>query len=150
MTLITASSIRTLQATSRFYFIRLAFTFARREMRAGVQGFIIFLACLSLGVAAIAGVNTLSASLVSSIAAEGQNILGGDLRFSLIHREADEKERRYLEGLGRISVNPTMRAMARLPDGSDQALTELKGIDRAYPLYGAIRLESGAPLQPAL
>lgn len=150
MTLINPSSPLPPQAADRFYFIRLAFTFARREMRAGVQGFIIFLACLSLGVAAIAGVNALSASLVSSIAAEGQSILGGDLRFSLIHREADEKERRYLEDLGRISVNPTMRAMARLPDGSDQALTELKGVDRAYPLYGAIRLESGAPLQPAL
>ena len=28
--------------------------------------------------------------------------------------------------------------MARLPDGSDQALVELKAVDGAYPLYGAL------------
>ena len=55
--------------------LRLAFTFAAREMRAGVRGFMIFLACLSLGVAAIAGVNALSASLVNSISSEGQSCL---------------------------------------------------------------------------
>lgn len=133
-----------------FYSIRLAFTFALREMRTGVRGFMIFLACLSMGVAAIAGVNALSASLVSSIASEGQTILGGDMRFSLVHREADDKERAYLESLGPLTVNATMRAMARLPDGSDQALTELKGVDEAYPLYGEMKLQSGAPLQEAL
>ncbi|MEP3524097.1 MAG: ABC transporter permease [Hyphomicrobiales bacterium] len=132
------------------YFARLAFTFALREMRAGVRGFMIFLACLSLGVAAIAGVNALSASLVSSISSEGQSILGGDLRFSLIHREADEKERAYLESLGPLTVNATMRAMARLPDGSDQTLAELKGVDNAYPLYGEMKLQSGGSLQDAL
>lgn len=133
-----------------FYFVRLAFTFALREMRAGVRGFMIFLACLSLGVAAIAGVNALSASLVSSIASEGQGILGGDLRFSLIHREADEKERAHLESLGPITVNATMRAMARLPDGSEQTLTELKSVDAAYPLYGEVKLQKGTALKAAL
>lgn len=132
------------------YFARLAFTFALREMRAGVRGFMIFLACLCLGVAAIAGVNALSASLVTSISSEGQSILGGDLRFSLIHREASEKERKHLESLGPITVNATMRAMARLPDGSDQALTELKSVDEAYPLYGEMKLKSGANLQTVL
>ena len=29
-----------------------------------------------------------------------------------------------------------MRAMARRPDGSEQALVELKGVDAAYPLVG--------------
>ena len=120
--------------------LRLAFTFAAREMRAGVRGFMIFLACLSLGVAAIAGVNALSASLVNSISSEGQSILGGDIRFSLIHRETTEPEQAYLDKLGPVTVAATMRSMARLPDGSDQALTELKGVDENYPLYGEMKL----------
>ena len=120
--------------------LRLAFIFAAREMRAGVRGFMIFLACLSLGVAAIAGVNALSASLVNSISSEGQSILGGDIRFSLIHRETTEPEQAYLDKLGPVTVAATMRSMARLPDGSDQALTELKGVDQNYPLYGEIKL----------
>ena len=36
--------------------------------------------------------------------------------------------------------------MARLPDGSDQALVELKAVDGAYPLYGALVT---APALPA-
>lgn len=130
--------------------LRLAIIFASREMRAGVRGFMIFLACLALGVAAIAGVNALSASLIGSIAAEGQSILGGDLRFSLIHRKAGKKERAYLETIGTVSETAAMRAMARLPDGSGQALTELKGVDAAYPLYGEMVLQTGASLHHQL
>lgn len=130
--------------------LRLATRFARREMRAGVRGFSIFVACLALGVASIAGVNALSGALNASIATEGQKILGGDLRFSLIHREVDNKERAFLESLGPVSGSATMRAIVRLPDGSDQALTELKGVDDIYPLYGEVRLGQEGGLQSLL
>ncbi len=43
-----------------------------------------------------------------------------------------------------------MRTMARRPDGSDQALVELKGVDAAYPLVGTVEVEGGKPLQEAL
>ena len=43
-----------------------------------------------------------------------------------------------------------MRTMARRPDGSDQALGELKGVDAAYPLVGTVEVEGGKPLQEAL
>ena len=33
-----------------------------------------------------------------------------------------------------------MRAMARRPDGAEQALVELKGVDAAYPLVGSVAL----------
>lgn len=145
----TMNSLAT-QNTSTLYALRLAFIFAKREMRAGVRGFMIFLACLALGVAAIAGVNALSTALVTSISSEGQSILGGDLRFSLIHRETDDREDAYLKGLGPITVSAAMRAMARLPDGSDQALTELKGIDDAYPLYGEMVLNGGGDVHQLL
>ena len=38
-----------------------------------------------------------------------------------------------------------MRSMARLPDGSDQALVEVKAVDGAYPLYGALVTEPALP-----
>ena len=38
-----------------------------------------------------------------------------------------------------------MRSMARLPDGSDQALVELKAVDGAYPLYGALATTPALP-----
>ena len=43
----------------------MAFTLARRELRGGVRGFRIFLLCLMLGVAIIAAVGSLSASIMA-------------------------------------------------------------------------------------
>lgn len=127
-----------------------AFKIAQREMRAGVRGFLVFLACLALGVGAIAGVNALSGALVDGISKEGSTILGGDIRFSLIHRQAEPNELAFLEARGDVSQTATMRAMARLPDGSDQTLAELKGVGTNYPLNGAFLLDNGRAIQEAL
>ena len=45
------------------YRFKLSFKLALREMRAGLKGFRIFIACLALGVAAIGGVGSLSESI---------------------------------------------------------------------------------------
>ena len=129
---------------------RLAIRFALRELRGGLRGFYIFIACIALGVAAIAGVTSVSRALTEGISAEGQSILGGDLSFALIHRQADETEEDYLDRLGRVSRVATMRAMTRLSDGSDQALVELKAVDGNYPLYGRMDLQGGQDLSEAL
>lgn len=122
----------------------LAFRFSLREMRGGLSGFAIFLACIALGVAAIGGVNSVAQSIADGVANQGQPLLGGDLRFQLNQREASADELAYLEGLGALSHSANMRSMARLEDGSDQALVEAKAVDSAYPLYGSMET------QPAL
>ncbi|TYC53706.1 ABC transporter permease [Rhodobacterales bacterium] len=129
---------------------RLAARFALRELRAGLKGFYIFIACIALGVAAIAGVTSVSRALTEGISQEGQSILGGDLSFSLIHRETDAAQAAYLADLGEVSRVGTMRAMARRTDTGDQALVELKAVDSVYPLYGTFQLASGQPLHDAL
>ncbi len=116
--------------------IALALRFSLREMRAGVSGFIIFITCIALGVAAIGGVNSVAQAIGSAVASQGQVLLGGDIRFQLVHREANDKEREFIEGLGAVSASSSMRSMVRVPDGSDQTLVELKATDDAYPLYG--------------
>lgn len=117
--------------------LALAWRFALRELRGGLSGFYVFLACIALGVAAISGVNAVALSITSGIAQEGRTLLGGDLAFRTVQRQLDAKERNWLDGLGTVSEAATMRAMARLPDGSDQSLIELKAVDAAWPLQGA-------------
>lgn len=56
--------------------LSLAWTFAKRELRGGLRGFRIFLACLALGVAAIAAVGTVRAAIQSGLEAEGAFLLG--------------------------------------------------------------------------
>jgi len=137
-------SIATLPAPSsaeRFLTLR----FALREMRGGVRGFYVLIACIALGVMAIAGVGSVAGSLADGLAREGRVILGGDLAFTLIHREANAQERAFLDRQGQVSAAATMRAMARTEDGRN-ALVEMKAIDSAYPLYGAVKLDPVMPL----
>lgn len=116
--------------------IGLAARLALRELRGGLSGFYIFLACVALGTGAIAGVNSVSAMMTGSIASEGRTILGGDVRFESENQDIGVQERAYIEDLGTVSAGANMRTMARTPDGSDQSLVELRAVDAAYPLYG--------------
>ena len=70
---------RTASPALRFRVARIA----RRPARLCV-----FIACIALGVFAIAGVGSLAASLSDGLAREGRALLGGDVAFSLIQREA--------------------------------------------------------------
>ena len=58
-----------------------------RELRGGLSGFQIFIACLALGVMVIAAVGALGDALRAGMARQGETILGGDMTFalSLIH-----------------------------------------------------------------
>ncbi|TXR50275.1 ABC transporter permease [Phyllobacterium endophyticum] len=118
--------------------LKLALRFALREVRSGLSGFYIFLACIALGVAAIGGVNSVANSVTAGISTQGQSILGGDIRFQLNQREVNPDEHKFLESKGRVAVSANMRSMARLADGSDQSLVEVKAVDKAYPLYGSL------------
>ncbi|MBB4443097.1 MULTISPECIES: ABC transporter permease [Rhizobium] len=130
--------------------VSLAFRLALRELRGGIRGFYIFLACIALGTGAIAAVNSVSQSITDTIASQGQELLAGDVRFELNNREATPQEIGFLEGLGTVSVSTGLRSMARKPDGSDQALVEVKAVDNAYPLYGKFVAEPDYPLAALL
>src|SRR6202012_5920139 len=105
----------------------LAWRYALRELRGGLRGFYVFIACIALGVMAIAGVGSVAASLNDGLAHEGRTLLGGDVAFSLIQREAKPDEVAFLRSRGEVSVAATMRAMARTGDGR-LALVELKAV----------------------
>lgn len=120
--------------------LRLVLRLAWRELRGGLSGFGIFLACIALGVAAIAGVSSLSRSLTEGITKEGRRILGGDMAFSLLQREADKPELAFLSERGTVATIATMRAMAIAGD-KGSALVELKAVDGTYPTIGTLETE---------
>ena len=130
--------------------LRLAVRFSLREMRGGLSGFLIFIACIALGVAAIGGVNSVARAITAGVESQGQTLLGGDVRFQLVHREVDEREAEFLASLGDVAHSANMRSMARLADGSDQTLVELKAVDGLYPLYGDFTAEPPLPLADLL
>jgi putative ABC transport system permease protein len=129
---------------SRFGRLPLVLRLALREMRGGLQGFGIFLACIALGVAAIAAVGSVGRSLTDGLATEGRRILGGDVSISLVQREASPAERDFLASRGAVSGVATLRAMI-VAGAKGSALVEVKAVDDRYPSVG--ELETDPPLR---
>jgi putative ABC transport system permease protein len=120
---------------------RLAWRLARRELDLRFRGLRLLLACLLLGVGALAAIGSLTQSIDSELAARGSTILGGDIELAVSQRVATPDERAALGRLGAVSESIRMQAMA--VRGTDGVPIELKGVDAAYPLYGALMLRRG-------
>ena len=118
-------------------------------MRGGLRGFYVFIACIALGVMAIAGVGSVAASLSDGLSREGRTLLGGDVAFSLIQREATPEELAFLRARGEVSVAAALRVMARSGDGR-LALVELKAVDGNYPMLGELTLDPKMPVADLL
>ncbi len=123
--------------------------YALRELRGGLRGFYVFIACIALGVMAIAGVGSVAASLAEGLAREGRTLLGGDVAFSLFQREAKPDEVAFLRSRGDVSVTASLRGMARTDDGR-LALVEIKAVDGIYPMLGELTLEPKMPVADLL
>ncbi|PRX37409.1 putative ABC transport system permease protein [Meinhardsimonia xiamenensis] len=126
---------------------------ALRELRGGIRGFRVFLACLALGVAAIAAVGTVRESIEAGLRREGAALLGGDAAIELTYRFATPEERAFLESRAEaVSEIVDFRSMAVAGEGARarRALTQVKAVDDAYPLIGTVRLDPPMPLAEAL
>ena len=123
---------------------------ARRELRTGVKGLRIVLACLALGVAAIAAVGTLRAGIDAGLQADGARILGGDLEIRAGYQPAEPEALAWVRARGGvISEVALLRAMLIAPNG-ERTLVELKAADSLYPLYGVLTLEPAQALAGAM
>jgi putative ABC transport system permease protein len=120
----------------------LSLRFAARELRAGINGFRIFLACLALGVAAIAAAGSTAEAFRRGLAAEARVILGGDVAAS-VERRFTPAERAAFEARGKTSYAIAVRAMAESPAGV-RRLVELRGVDSLYPLAGTVDVRDSA------
>ncbi len=127
----------------------LALRFAARELRAGVRGFRVFLACLALGVAAIAAAGSTAEAFRMGLASQAGEILGGDVAITLREREFTVAERAALARIGRVSYAASAEAMAQSPSG-ERRLVEIRGVDGSYPLAGRVELSGAARLADAL
>jgi putative ABC transport system permease protein len=123
--------------------------YALRELRGGLRGFYVFIACIALGVMTISGVGSVAASLADGLARQGRTLLGGDVAFSLFQREAKPDELAFLRERGDVSLTASLRGMARAADGR-LALVEIKAVDGAYPMLGRLSLEPNLPVADLL
>lgn len=130
--------------------LAVASRFAARELRGGLRGFRVFLACLALGVAAIAAVGTVRAGIQAGLDREGAALLGGDAEIELTYRFARDDERAYFADIADVvSETVDFRSMA-VTAAEDRALTQIRAVDDAYPLIGQVQLDPPIPLSEAI
>ncbi|SER43951.1 ABC transporter permease [Sphingobium sp. YR768] len=125
---------------------------ARRDLHLGFRGLRLLFLCLFLGVATLAAIGSLTAAITQELRDRGRVILGGDIEIAMTQREAGFGDKQAFRQLGTLSETIRMRAMAQRVgrgrgDAPPAVLTELKGVDAAYPLYGTLTLQ-GSRYQP--
>ena len=133
--------------------ISVAWKIARRELRGGLRGFWVFLACLALGVGAIAAVGSVRGAIDDGLAREGATLLGGDAELRMTYRFATAEERDWMDGFAaQVSEIVDFRSMAvaGMGDTAERSVTQVKGVDAAYPLVGSVGLDPPIPLEQAL
>jgi putative ABC transport system permease protein len=130
--------------------LALAWRLARRELRSGVQGFAVFLACLTLGVAAMTAVGVISAGVTDAVKRDAAALLGGDIRLEANNLPiAEDDLAELMPADARRSDAMLTNAMAFGAEGR-RVVVSLKAVDGAYPLYGEISLEPALDLEEAL
>lgn len=133
--------------------VMLALRLCARELRGGVRGFGVFLGCLFLGTLAISAVGSLGKALEHGLARDAKAILGADVSVSLTSRQATDEEAEFLRSLAPVSQTLDTRTMVHVrSDSSARAavLTELKGVDAQYPVYGDLLLDRPGSLHELL
>jgi putative ABC transport system permease protein len=125
---------------------RASWRIARRDLQGGFRGLRLLFVCLLLGVTTLAAIGSLTASITGELAARGQTLLGGDIEIAMTQRQTSPAEHASFAAFGTVSDTIRVRSMAHGPtrNGVPAAvLTELKGVDARYPLYGALTLAQG-------
>ena len=133
--------------------IKIAARFALREMRGGLRGFRVFLACLALGVAAIAAVGTVRSGIEAGLEKEGAALLGGNAEVEFTYRFAREEELEWLSSISEtISATVDFRSMIVVEQSgtTERGLTQVRAVDNAYPLIGNVTLDPDMPINAAL
>jgi putative ABC transport system permease protein len=131
---------------------------AWHESRGAWRHFFYFLACIAIGVGTLVGVSLFGANVDRAVTKEARGLLGGDIEIRLTHslslagqavlRSLDER------GMAFTHVSELVAMAARTTHGSSVTqstqIIELKAIESAYPLYGAIRLDPAQSLDVLL
>jgi putative ABC transport system permease protein len=143
-------------ATRALATLRLAARLAVRDVRGGIGGMRIVLACLALGVAAIGAVGGLQGMIRDGIASQQRSLLGGDLSIESSDPFPGDLVPFVTAQGARVSEVLRMRSMLYAPhtyaqkDGQPDGrmLVELQAVDEAYPLAGTLTTAPAAPTAP--
>jgi putative ABC transport system permease protein len=132
--------------------MKFALLMAVREMRASWRRLLFFFACVALGVATIVALRSVIQSVRVALAGDAPTLLAADVAL-FTNRPWDAETRRLLDE--RLAV-PAVRERTETIEAATMArpaverkpiarMVELRGVQPAFPLYGAFKLADGRP-----
>ncbi|MDA8751832.1 ABC transporter permease, partial [Planktomarina temperata] len=132
----------------------IALKIAQRELiaawRERLHGFRILMLCLIFGIASISAIGSLRGAIDAGLNSNGRVFLGGDAQIELTYRQANAQELAWMARQSRAqSQIIDFRSMAVAPDTNKRILTQVKAVDSAYPLVGAVTLSGDMGLSEA-
>ena len=101
-----------------------------------------YLACIALGVFAIAAAGSVTLGFSNGLKAESKTLLGGDASFTAVQRRASPDELRWIDERGRYSENINLNVMGEAGDVRRQV--DVRAVDDRHPLIGEPTLSGGA------
>jgi putative ABC transport system permease protein len=117
-----------------------------REMRASWKRLLFFFVCLSIGVGAIVAIRSVIQNVRGVFAGEARALISGDLVISS-NQALDPKitalidERlRAANAISHASVEVATMVRSADPSRSSSRMVELRAVERAFPLYGELKL----------
>ncbi len=136
--------------TSQAANLALALRLALRDLRGASRSFLVLLGALTLGVAIIAAVGILNRGVQAAIERDARVLLGGDLELEQANAPVPAADlERIVPAGGQLSGQVRLSTLAAAPDGRTVSIN-LKAVDSAYPLVGAVVLDPPLPLGEAL
>lgn len=123
----------------------------KAEAAAGIFGLRLFIACTAVAAFMMGSVWMLGGGMSTAMERNSLAILGGDAAVTVVNRPLDDDVVADLRGLPSatgISRVTELRSTARA--GSESTVIELKAVDDAYPLYGAVATAPDMPWDRSL
>jgi putative ABC transport system permease protein len=118
--------------------IRLALTYALRDLRGARSGLAIVLLCVTLGVAAVAAIGSMRAALDQGIADDSRAILGGDIELSTgLAPFPPSVPAWFIQHGARVSETIDTRSILIAPSGR-RLLAAVRAVSPSWPLLGAV------------
>ena len=131
-----------------------AWKIATRELRVGRGKFFFVLLSVAIGVAALTGVRSFSASFRSTLLTEARTIMAGDLtaRMDAVPSPSEQKQLDAIVQQGVAMTQVTeMISMASTASDPNPVLISIKAVDpMQYPFYGSVKLSPAGALRDVL
>ena len=128
--------------------------FLIREILHSKSQAIVFILCVALSLVSIVAINSFRGDVQQSIAGDARGLHGGDV---IVHShyefsEALQREIATLAEKPGIQVVHTWEfySVARRADGRDSLFSNIKVVEKGYPLYGVVELRSGRDFSEVL